>query len=65
MSGAVLELANLTPDLSPVPNTVGKHFLLRKGQLGTAVDLSHTLAQGHSQMSLCSLHRASSSLLSR
>lgn len=36
MSGAVLDLANLTPHLSPAPNTVGKHFLLRKGQLGTS-----------------------------
>lgn len=36
MPGAVLDLANLTPRLSPAPNTVGKHFLLRKGQLGTS-----------------------------
>lgn len=36
MPGAVLDLANLTRHLSPAPNTVGKHFLLRKGQLGTS-----------------------------
>lgn len=57
LSGAVLDLANLTPHLSPAPNTVGKHFLLGLsylGQLHTALDLSHILAQGHSQTSLCS-----------
>lgn len=45
MSGAVLDLANLTSHLSPAPNTVGKHLLLSLSyleQLCTALDLSHT-----------------------